>query len=173
MLKYFGLVSLGPFDLLHADLARQWRNNREVWQWCRQNSLISYPEQLRWFEHQSLDQSIKMFSINSDTDGFVGVCGLTSIDHINSRAEFSLYIAPEFQGKGYGRIALKTLLVHAFHDLGLNCVWGETFDGNPAAKMFEGLGFKKEGTRREFYFKNGKRIDAHLYSILRGEFVWP
>lgn len=101
----------------------------------------------------------------------IGVCGLTSIDMEARKAEFSLYIGPEHQGKGYGSEALKLLLYHGFLNLGLNQIWGETFDKNPAAKMFEELGFKKDGTRRQFYMKSGKLIDCHLYSILRDEWV--
>jgi RimJ/RimL family protein N-acetyltransferase len=113
-----------------------------------------------------------MFSVIAENGDFVGVCGLTSIDHINSRAEFSLYISPSEHGKGHGKAALRTLVDHAFNDLNLNCVWGETFAGNPAAKMFESVGFKKEGERRAFYYRDGEYITASLYSMLRGEQSW-
>jgi ribosomal-protein-alanine N-acetyltransferase len=95
----------------------------------------------------------------------LGVCGLTSMDLINRRAEFSLYIGPEFQGQGFGKNALKTLLAHGFRNYGLNRIWGESFEGNPAIAMFESLGFEPEGIRKEFYFKGGKFIDAYLFSI--------
>ena len=53
----------------------------------------------------------------------------------------------------------------------LNVIWGETFEGNHAYDMFLKLGMKHEGTRRQFYFKEGKHIDAHLVSITRQEFM--
>ena len=168
MLSYILGVELRPLSMADAEVARLWRNDEAIWKWCRQNDLISHHQQMEWYKRQGSDPQIKMYSIYAANE-FVGVCGLTSIDHVNSRAEFSLYIAPEHQRMGYARKALKCLLMHAFKNLGLNLVWGETFDGNPAAKMFEELGFKKEGTRREFYFKEGKRIDCHLYSILASE----
>ena len=99
----------------------------------------------------------------------VGAAGLTSLDFANRRAEFSLYVAPELQGKGVGRRALHCLLMHGFENLGLNVIWGETFDGNPAARMFESMGFVKEGTRRSFYWKDGKWTDAHLYAMKADE----
>ena len=101
----------------------------------------------------------------------MGVCGFTSIDHFNRRAEFSLYIAKEHQKHGYGAEALRVLFNHGFLDLGFNCIWGETFEGNPATKTFEKIGMKREGTRRQFYFKNGKMIDAHIYSVLGSEWT--
>jgi len=164
-------VSLRPINRCHMEMLRQWRNDPLIWRWCRQNDLISDIQQERWFEKQAFDPTIKMYLIQAD-DGalgnpFVGVCGLTDINLWNRRAEFSLYVIPEFQGKGLAKAALRTLCWHGFRNLGLNTIWGETFDGNPAAKMFEELWFQKEGTRKQFYFRNGKFIDAHLYSLSR------
>lgn len=100
-----------------------------------------------------------------------GVVGLTDIDYVNSRAEFSCYVDPDLQGRGLGRAALLALFKHGFEDLGLNSIWGESFDGNPALKLFESLGMKKDGIRRNFYYRGGRFIDAHLISITRDEFV--
>jgi RimJ/RimL family protein N-acetyltransferase len=159
-------------------MIRAWRNDYKVWRWCRQNDFISDIEQVRWFERQAADPSIKMYKIVVKFENLaedkskivtVGVCGLTSIDYINRRGEFSLYIAPAFQGNNFGRQALCCLLTHGFLNLGMHSIYGETFDGNPAIKMFESLGFRKEGTRREFYFRDGGFIDAHLYSMTEGE----
>lgn len=100
----------------------------------------------------------------------VGVCGLTSIDKINQKAEFSLYIAPDMQHKGFGRAALALLLHHGFNDFNLNRIWGESFDGNPAQKMFARMGMQKEGTLRESYFRGGKFIDSHIWAITRSQF---
>lgn len=153
------------FDDLH-DLF-EWRNDDSIREWCRQVGYISWMDHLKWYKRQNNDPSIRMFLIE---DGYnVGVCGLTSINHIHSRAEFSLYIAPKYQGKGYGKQALAKLFDFGFKELNLNLIWGETLFDNPAHLMFEKMGMKKEGTRRQFYFKDGKYISADLYSITREE----
>ena len=101
----------------------------------------------------------------------VGVCGLTDINLIHRRAEFSLYIFPEYHRRGYAKDALKALFRHGFDDLNLHSIWGETFDGNPALSLFtDKLGMVYEGTRRQFYFKNGKYVDAHIISLTKEEF---
>ena len=161
-------ADLIPLDSDCKDTIRRWRNDPAIYKWCRQKTVISDLEHEQWFDTQSKDHKIQMFGINHGAS-LVGVCGFTDIDNFNRRAEFSLYIAPSFHGRGYGETALKTLIAHGFMDLGFNCIWGETFDGNRAAATFEKVGMKKEGTRREFYFKNGRMIDCHLYSILRSE----
>lgn len=149
----------------------EWRNDKRIWQWCRQNTLVTEKQHNEyWYNVENSDDK-KFFSVIKPMDRrtLYGCAGLTSIDRTNLRAEFSLYIGPEHQGNGLGKAALQTLLDHAFLDLNLNLIWGETFDGNPAMHMFQNLGFVKEGTRRHFYFRNGKYIDCHLVSMMRSE----
>lgn len=148
-----------------------WRNSDSIMKWCRQRDPLHWDDHLEWFDRQRTDPSIEMFGIQQDDLGFVGVAGLTDVDHVNKRAEFSLYIAPEHQKKGLGFKALSTLFEHGFSAYGLNIIWGETFEGNPAVVMFEKLGMKHDGVRREFYFKGGLYFDAHLYSITAEEWM--
>jgi RimJ/RimL family protein N-acetyltransferase len=161
-------VNLGPLDEKYVETIRAWRNDPRVWSWCRQYKPISDFEQSRWFENQSKDPSIQMYAVLAD-DKIAGVCGFTSIDLINRRAEFSLYICPDMTQQHFGTKALKLLFSHGFKQWGFNSIWGETFDGNPAVKLFESLGMTKEGSRRQFYFRNGAFLDAHLYSVLASE----
>lgn len=174
-------VSLAALDSSDMGWVRAGRNDPAVWKWCRQHDFLSDAEQIRWFNRQSEDPTIKMWKIVATSpheaeDGpstrqhNIGVCGLTSIDYMNRRAEFSLWIKPELQGRGLGKVALEVLLLHGFMNLGLNLIWGESFEGNKAIRMFESLGFKRDGVRRSFYFRDGQFIDAYLYSILAEEF---
>lgn len=167
MIDYRFGVSLRKLESDESTKAKtfKWRNDKAIWRWCRQNDLISRAQHDAWFTKQASDPTIRMYGVHDCEGQLVGVCGLTSIDPINRRAEFSLYIGTQHQGVGFGRAALSTLLSHAFRNLGLHLVWGESFDDNPAMSVFESLGFKKEGVRRDFYFRDGKFIDAHLYSI--------
>ena len=170
-------IFLGPLDSALKDMIRKWRNDPSIYRWCRQNDLITDLDQDAWFEKQNADPRIRMYAIGVKTENSkgevttkpVGVCGLTDIDLVNRRAEFSLYIAPHMQRQGIAPIALKLLFGRGFEDLGLNVIWGETFAGNHALKVFERLGMKVEGVRREFYFKEGKFIDASLVSMTREE----
>jgi len=147
----------------------KWRNNPQIWQWCRQNDLIPWSNHEKWFLWQSESKDVRMYEIHNSNHYLVGVCGLTSIDMLNQRAEFSLYIGPEYQQLGLAKKALATLLDHAFLNLNLRTVWGESFDKNPACGMFLKLGFQKTGLRRDHYFRSGKFIDAHLFDITKQE----
>lgn len=179
MIDFGTSVRLGP--LRHSNSQRYFeaRNDYRIWKWCRQNDLLTEDGHDSWLLSVQMNPKIKMYEIlaNIPADGegkrpsenftCVGVCGLTDIDQLNQRAEFSLYIFPSYQSSGYGKSALKTLIEHGFSNLNLNRIWGETFDGNPASETFKVCGFEFEGTRKDFYFRQGRFIDAHLYSIGR------
>lgn len=147
-----------------------WRNSYGIMCFCRQHKPISSLDQDAWFIKQNNNPATNMFEIHKDGN-LVGVCGLTDIDLLYRRAEFSIYIGPEFQGKGYSREALDLLFDYGFNTLNLNLIWGETFSNNHAQHLFEKIGMKKEGVRRQFYFKDGRYIDCILYSILRDEWL--
>lgn len=167
------LLSLDSELGLGVARAYKWRNSPGIYKWCRQPDVISRGHHQRWYDRQDQDPSIKMYIIRStDKLKYVGVCGLTSIDLVNRHAEFSLYIAPEFQGNGYGKAALIELCKKGFLTYGLNHIFGESFDGNPAVKMFESVGFKKTGTRPKYYFREGQFIDAHIHSLLSEDFCY-
>ena len=161
---------MGDYDCNHMGKTYYWRNDYRIWKWCRQNDCLEWSNHVKYSDKISDDKSIKMYSIYV-TDIMIGVCGLTDIDNLCQRAEFSLYIAPDYQRKGYASAALKTLFSHGFMNQNLNVIWGETFEGNPAYDLFLKIGMKHEGTRRQFYYKEGKHIDAHLVSMTRSEFM--
>lgn len=165
-------LELRPIEREDLPRLRRWRNDWRIIAWTRQYDMLNEIEHERWFERQSIDHTTRMYVIVMKAAGKtepVGVCGLTSIDWRCRRAEFSIYTGPEFHKKGIGGHALSILLSHGFDNLGLNLIYGETLAGNPGIKLYERLGFQKEGTRRQFYFKDGKAVDAHLYSITARE----
>jgi len=169
MINYGYGVMLDAIDQGHLAKLKLWRNDPKVYEWCRQNTLISYDDQIEWFHRQRDDPSIRMFLVRTGHE-IVGVAGLTDIDLINRRAEFSMYIGPEHQGQRYAKPALKTLFHYGFNTMGLNRIWGETFEGNRALGIFKAMGMEVEGERKEFYFKNGHYINCTLVSISGDEF---
>lgn len=165
MINYGFGVTLRRIESADLSAMFKWRNDLRIWQWCRQSSPLHWDNHISWFDRQSKDDRLSMFMVVKDSKA-VGVCGLTDIDLINRRAEFSLYIDPDCQKKGLGQASLKTLFCHGFRDLGLNRIWGETYDGNPAIFLFiRKLGMDLEGTRKEFYYRDGRFIDSHLIGI--------
>jgi len=171
-------VTLHQIDSTHVEVIRAWRNDYRIYKWCRQDDFITDVGQRNWYEKQRTDPHIRMWLValdatDPDTNKIrkraVGVCGLTSIDMISRRAEFSLYIDPDLHKMGLGKAAMHCLFQKGFDDLNLNMIWGESFDGNPAISLFKKFGMKHEGVRRNFYFKEGEYLGAHLFSMTKKE----
>jgi len=174
-----------PFDLVGEKIfmirieedmlpyLKEFRNDYEVRRWCRQVGLLNDYNQESWFESINEDDTVSMYAIISTIDDeltLVGVCGLTSIDYINRRAEFSCYIGSNYRLRGFCSEALYLLFGHGFLDMNLHVIWGETFEHNLARKTFAKIGMKEEGVRRDFYYKEGKYINAVLISMTKNEF---
>lgn len=163
-------IRLGPLSNIDPSVLRGWRNDFNIYRWCRQIDPIEVWEHGAWIESLAHRSDIKMHLIMKLDGTPIGVCGLTSIDMVNRSAEFSLYIEPGSQRGGYGQAALKTLCAYGFLMLGLNHIFGETLADNPAAYMFTRVGFTFDGIRRRYYYRYGRFIDAHLYGLLDEEF---
>lgn len=175
-------MKLVPIEQEHLSQMLRWRNDPAIYKWCRQFEPIGYGDHYRWFDSLTDRKDVKMYgifdpelrkqlTIGGEEGDIVGVCGLTDLDYINSRAEFSLYIGTEHQSKGYGKGALSLLLDKAFKDLNLNQVWGESFAHNPAHALFEKLGFEMTGMRPKHYYREGHYVDALLFSIMRDQWL--
>ncbi len=72
--------------------------------------------------------------------------------------------------KGYGHAAMQLALRYAFDELNLHRVQLTVFSYNTAAiRLYERLGFQREGVYREFLERDGQRHDMYLYGLLRRE----
>lgn len=159
--------------ILETDLGAlfEFRNDINIYKWCRQYFPLHWEQHKKWYDWQSRDNNTEMFAIAKDEITTIGACGLTDVNYINSRAEFSLYIGRPFQGEGYARESLKQLFDFGFKILDLNMIWGETFDGNHAMHLFKKMGMEVSGKRPQFYYKDGQYIDAHLLYITREKWL--
>ena len=71
---------------------------------------------------------------------------------------------------GYGKEAFKLTIEFGFEELNFHRIYLTVLEYNePAIKLYEKLGFKREGVYREFIHRDGKRYDMYLYGILRPE----
>lgn len=151
----------------------EWRNDPRIYKYTRQNGILTEVEHKNWLNSLGNRTDVRMFGVvmtpASNLEEDCGTCGLTSISTTHHTAEFSLFIAPEFQGKGIGRAALTHLFDLGFGAMNLSTIWGETFVDNPALILFSKIGMTKEGILRSRYEKDNKRIDVVPISITREE----
>ena len=102
----------------------------------------------------------------------VGNVVFDQFDSKAATARLSIYIGPpESRGSGAGSTAIYKGLARIFEERSLHKVWLTVHAENAAAiRTYLSLGFQVEGTLREAFVWNGKRIDALYMGLLRSEF---
>ncbi len=151
-----------------------WLNTDEISQVMGYLPIFTIENQTQWYEEMISTDNTYVFAICiNDSNKHIGNVGLGNIDYINRNAMLNIFIADkEMQGKGYGTETIRLILKFAFNRLNLHRIYLQTSERFTAAlKMYEKIGFIKEGIKREHYYRNGDYEDKLLFSILRDEFI--
>jgi RimJ/RimL family protein N-acetyltransferase len=78
----------------------------------------------------------------------------------------------EYWGRGYGKESLRLLLKYCFEMVELHRVSTETFEYNTTWRdLVERLGFQKEGTAREYLYRDDRYWDKEMYALLEQEYT--
>ena len=99
-----------------------------------------------------------------------GFTGIREAGHIRI-GEFYVFVDPEKQGRGHGKITCYGLMVYAFEQLKLDkVVLFTNADNIRAQKVYESLGFIKEGVmRKETVNGEGVQVDRFYYGLFKNE----
>lgn len=166
-------VMLRAMEKTDLELVRQLFNDPDVehnvvgWSF----PLSSY-QQEKWFEmHYSENNSFR-FIIETFEGETVGVATLVDIDWKNRRAEHGIKILKmENRHKGIGTDAVMAIMRYAFDELQLIRLDGAWFEDNVASKnMYMKCGWKEEGLRKKYIYKNGKYKDLYITGVLAEDY---
>ncbi|AHV95178.1 acetyltransferase [Paenibacillus sabinae T27] len=108
----------------------------------------------------------------NENDERIGDIAIQDIDRMNRNANIRIAVSEENQqGKGYGREALLLMLEYGFGILNLHRLELEVYSYNKRAlHVYEGLGFTKEGVRREALYYDHEYHDIITMSLLEEEY---
>lgn len=163
-------VTIRKFEKRDIPKKVEWINNPKNNQFLHYDIPINIEGTERWFESHIGD--VCRYDAVIEADGVpVGTIGLLSIDSQNCKAEY--YIAmgeTDYKGKGVAKEASRLILEYGFEKLGLNRIYLFTeVDNESAQKLFEKVGFVKEGIIRKDILSHGKFVDRILYGVLKEE----
>lgn len=166
------LVTIRPFEKRDIPKKVEWINNPENNQFLHYDIPIEVKKTEDWFERNKFLED--RYDAIIEADGIpCGTIGLLEIDKKNNKAEY--YIAmgeTSLKGKGVAKKATKLLLNYAFKNLELNRVYLFTETENIVAqKLFEKVGFIREGCIKQDIISRGKYVDRFVYAILRVDFL--
>ncbi len=132
---------------------------------------LSKYSQEKWYENNYNSQDFR-FVIETEEDGAIGIATLLDIDWKNRMAQHGIKLAKkDVRGKGYGTDTVMAIMRYAFDELGLNRLNSAWFvDNIPSKAMYMKCGWKEEGVRRDYIFKQGKYRDLVETGILASEY---
>lgn len=166
------IVSLRKFTKDDIPKKVEWINNPDNNRFLHYDLPLEEEKTHMWFEN--IQGRTDRYDAVIEADGIpCGTIGLLSIDTKNSKAEYYIAMGEvTLKGKGVSTQASKLILEYAFEVLGLNRVYLFTETENiPAQRLFEKVGFVKEGCIHSDIFSHGKFVDRYVYGITRTDFL--
>jgi len=172
-------LTLKPHTPANAEKFAAWENDPEL-MWLNDDesdlhetiSVADARQYLKRIGQPRPDDDIIHFAIHRKADGaLIGFGMVAAIDMLHRRCLIGITIGETAAwGQGYGREALEATLDYCFNALNLNRIVAEIYCFNERSiRLFEGLGFKREGTLRQSVWKNGQFWDDCLYALLRDD----
>ena len=119
-------------------------------------------EQEKWFQEHGEKNPIL---VAEDEDSIIGWAALSKYSTrcaYSETAEISLYIKPNYQGKGIGKKLINNI-INAGEKVGLHVVIARITEGNEkSVYLHKKVGFEYVGIMKEVGMKFGERLDVYL-----------
>lgn len=167
-------VALVPLTPAEVSVLFDWINDREQVLLNAPYKPVHAGQHQAWFEAIQQRNDAVIFGIRLTEAGrLIGSCQLQNIHPIHRSAELQIRLgAVAERGQGYGTEATRLLLDFAFKDLNLHRVYLHVLATNQiAVRMYEKVGFVREGVLREAAHIDGRYLDLIMMGILREEYV--
>lgn len=173
---YKGLKTvLRPVNVEHdLPYCTKWINDEYVIRFLKAISPTTEAREREYLEGIGKDPNNIVYAIETLEDAkFIGMMGLHRIDWIGRMATTGSIIGDkDYWGKGYGTDAKMLLLNHAFNRLDLRRINSSTIAYNKrSAGCLLKCGYKQEGVRKGYYYRDGKHWDQYLFRVFKPEFI--
>ncbi|HEX8853038.1 MAG TPA: GNAT family protein [Pyrinomonadaceae bacterium] len=100
----------------------------------------------------------------------VGTVSASNASWAMGYVEIGYMLAETHQGRGLGTRSVRLLIEKLFRETDLHRIFATvSIENEPSCRLLERLGFAREGTLREHYLIQGRRIDEAVYGLLRHE----
>lgn len=166
-------VALTPLMVRDVPILFRWINERDQVRFNGPYRPVTEREHAAWFEEiQKQRRDTVIFGIRLLSSGrLIGSCQLHSISPVHRSAELQIRIGEaKERGRGYGTEAVRLLLDFGFRDLNLHRIHLHVWATNEVAlKMYERLGFVREGVLRRAAYIDGDYLDVVVMGILLEE----
>lgn len=158
-----------PEDL---DLLYKWENDTEIWQISNTISPFSKYTLRKYIEnsHRNIFETGQLrFMIDLRSSGkTIGTIDLFDFDPFHQRAGIGILIADKSERRqGNAEMALKCLINYCFDHLKLHQLYCNiTADNHASIKLFEKIGFKEAGIKKDWIRLKKGYINEIMYQLI-------
>lgn len=167
-------IRITPLSAADIEQKVKWYNDPKVTQFLHYTEKFTVEKSLEWLKNIKMDHSRFENILKIYDDGWksIGIIGLFNIDMTNKKAGFYITIGDvAYQGKGIAKAATLKFLDLCFKKFELNKIYLYTdIENITAQKLYEKVGFQKEGLLRQELYYNNRFIDRYYYGILKNDF---
>jgi RimJ/RimL family protein N-acetyltransferase len=169
------LIRLRTMEPADAERLRAWINDPDVTEHLAVRYPMSLANEVDWVEtNKTLNYANAVFAVETIADGkhIGGVDIRTGAGPENRKGELGLMVGDKsVWGQGFGTDIVRTACRFGFEEMNLNRVELWVHGSNERAiGVYERVGFVREGTAREGWYKRGQYHDMILMGLLRDEF---
>ncbi len=129
-------------------------------------------DQEKWFQNLSCSSMQQRFIVVDRSNNNIGMANLLNINFKDGNAELGLLLDPKYQGKGFGKDVVKTLMKYSFEELRLNRLETSIIANNTSSLnlFLNKCNWRQEGILRNWYFRKNEFIDKIMLGILSHEY---
>lgn len=165
--KNITLRALEPSDL---EVIYYWENDPSVWEVSHTLAPFSKFVLTQYLETQHLDiyttKQLRLVAMNKHLVP-VGLIDLFDFDPQHKRAGVGILIDEKARGKGHAKEAIELMETYCFNHLDLHQTYANIGADNEASiKLFEALGYKKVGVKKDWIKTTNGFVDEILYQKL-------
>lgn len=165
-------LRIRPAVLEDLDAIMTWINDPEVVAHIANiRTPVSRDEEAAWLRRTLLSANDRLYSFeDASTGAYVGQGGIHQIYWPARNGRLAIIIKKEFQGRGYGKAAMRALMRVGFDDIKLHKLWSIVREDNPKTVHLncDVLGFRQEGRLIDEY-----AVDGRYYTMLRLAMMEP
>lgn len=171
-------VVLRPVRRSDLENYLKWVNDMEVTQYLTLYLSITEMAEEKYIEEMGTtglgkDAIFIIEALEGEKKKPIGCVELGDLDNKNHNAVFGIVVGEkEYWSSGYGTEATRLIIKYGFEQLNLHRISSFVYAFNERSRrLHTKVGFKEEGLRREFIFKNGEYHDEVMFGLLKSEWL--
>lgn len=170
------LVRLREHRMEEVETLKRWMNNQEIARQLRGGGMhpFSLEQEREWVQNNAgVREKEGHFAVETLDGRLIGGCSYHAMDLRNQHCYVGWFLGDAvMRGKGYGSDMIRTLLKICFTELNMRKVSLMVFEHNAQAiRLYERLGFVREGAHRKEVFSMDQWWDQYKYGMFREEWL--